>query len=147
MKNLKVDRWALSLIGRIETLFKLKSIESTISHQMMVITIQVSVSSWIHIICNATIIKLNQFIIVEHPYILVINISILVSANWPNFTIPCNHYTDVIMGSMRLKLPASRLFTQAFIHTQSKEIIKASHHRPLCGEFSGDWWILRTTGQ
>ena len=37
----------------------------------------------------------------------------------------------------RLKLPASRLFTQPFIQTQIKENIKAPRHRPLCGEFTG----------
>ena len=37
----------------------------------------------------------------------------------------------------RLKSPASRLFTQPFIQTQIKENIKALHHWPLCGEFTG----------
>ena len=37
----------------------------------------------------------------------------------------------------RLKLPASRLFTQPFIQTPIKENIKAPRHRPLCGEFTG----------
>ena len=37
---------------------------------------------------------------------------------------------------MRLKLPASRLFTQPFIQAQIKEHIKAPRHRPLCGEFT-----------
>ena len=37
----------------------------------------------------------------------------------------------------RLKSPASRLFTQAFIQTQIKENIKAPCHWPLCGEFTG----------
>ena len=36
----------------------------------------------------------------------------------------------------RLKSPASRLFTQLFIHTQIKENIKAPRHWPLCGEFT-----------
>ena len=38
----------------------------------------------------------------------------------------------------RLKLPASRLFTQSFIQTQIKENIKAPRHWPLRGEFTGD---------
>ena len=46
-----------------------------------------------------------------------------------------------------LKSPASRLFTQSFIQTQSKEIIKAPRHWPLCGEFTGDRRIPRTNGQ
>ena len=45
----------------------------------------------------------------------------------------------------RLKSPASRLFTQLII--QIKENIKAPRHWPLCGEFTGDWWIPRTKGQ
>ena len=47
----------------------------------------------------------------------------------------------------RLKSPASRLFTQSFIQTQIKENIKAPHHWPLCGEFTGNRWIPRTNGQ
>ena len=38
----------------------------------------------------------------------------------------------------RLKSPASGLFTQLFIQVQIKENIKAPHHWPLCGEFTGD---------
>ena len=38
---------------------------------------------------------------------------------------------------VRLKSPASRLFTQPFIQTQIKENIKAPRHWPLCGEFTG----------
>ena len=37
----------------------------------------------------------------------------------------------------RLKSPASRLFTQAFIQTQIKENIKAPCHWSLCGDFTG----------
>ena len=47
----------------------------------------------------------------------------------------------------RLKSPASRVFTQAFIQAQMKENIKAPRHWPLCGEFTGDRWIPRTNGQ
>ena len=51
------------------------------------------------------------------------------------------------MGAMRLKSPASRMFTQPFIPTQMKENIKAPRHWPLYGEFTGDRWIPRTNGQ
>ena len=51
------------------------------------------------------------------------------------------------MGEIALKSPASRLFTQSFIQTQIKENIKAPRHWPLCGEFTGDRWILGTNGQ
>ena len=47
----------------------------------------------------------------------------------------------------RLRSPASRLFTQPFIRARIKENIKAPRHWPLCGEFTGDQWILRTNGQ
>ena len=47
----------------------------------------------------------------------------------------------------RLKSPASRVFTQAFIRAQIKENIKAPRHWPLCGEFTGDRRIPRTKGQ
>ena len=47
----------------------------------------------------------------------------------------------------RLKSPASRLFTEAFIRAQIKGNIKARRHWPLCGEFTGDRWIPRTNGQ
>ena len=39
----------------------------------------------------------------------------------------------------RLKLPASRLFTELFIRAQIKENIKAPRHWPLCGEFTGEF--------
>ena len=41
----------------------------------------------------------------------------------------------------RLKLPASRLFSQPFIQAQIKENIKALCHWPLGGEIPGDRWI------
>ena len=54
---------------------------------------------------------------------------------------------DVIMSAWHLKSPASRLVTEPFIEAQIKEKIKAPRHWPLCGEFSGDWWISRKNGQ
>ena len=48
---------------------------------------------------------------------------------------------------MRLKSPASRLFTQPFIWVLIKENTKAPRRWPLCGEFTGDQWIPRTNGQ
>ena len=42
---------------------------------------------------------------------------------------------------MASKLPASRLFTQAFIQAQvKKKNTKAPRRWPLCGEFTGDKW-------
>ena len=53
---------------------------------------------------------------------------------------------------LRLKSPASRLFTQAFIQAQIKENIKAPRHWPLLSEFPAQrassaenvplWWRL-----
>ena len=39
---------------------------------------------------------------------------------------------------LRLKSPASPLFTQPFTRAQIKENIKVPRHWPLCGEFTGD---------
>ena len=46
-----------------------------------------------------------------------------------------------------LKSPSSGLFIQPFIQAQIKENIKDTRHWPLCGVFTGDWWIPRTNGQ
>ena len=48
---------------------------------------------------------------------------------------------------LRLKSPASRLFTQPSIPTQIKENIKYPRPWPFCGEFDVDRWIPRTKGQ
>ena len=56
-------------------------------------------------------------------------------------------HTDAIIGGMALRSPASRLFTQPFIQKQIKQNTKAPPHWPLCGEFIGQRWILRTKGQ
>ena len=39
-----------------------------------------------------------------------------------------SHYSDIIVGTKRLKSPASWLFTEPFIETQIKEKIKATRH-------------------
>ena len=49
--------------------------------------------------------------------------------------------------NVRLKSPASRLFTQSFIQAQINENIKAPRYWPLCGEFTGNRWIPHTKGQ
>ena len=59
-----------------------------------------------------------------------------------------DHYSDVKMGAMASqKSPAWRLFTQPFVRVQIKENSKFPRHWHLCGEFTGDQWILRTKGQ
>ena len=51
------------------------------------------------------------------------------------------HYSDVIIGAMAYQITRLTLFTQPFIQAQIKENIKAPHHWPLCGEFTGHRWI------
>ena len=46
-----------------------------------------------------------------------------------------HHYNDVIS-------PASPLFAQLFVHAQIKENIKDPRHWLLCGEFTGDRWLV-----
>ena len=41
----------------------------------------------------------------------------------------------------------SQVFTQPYVQAQVKENIKAPCHWPLRGEFTRNWWILRTQGQ
>ena len=49
---------------------------------------------------------------------------------------------------LRLKSPASRLFTQSFFQAQIKENIKAPRHWALWGwESTGDRWSSHTKGQ
>ena len=57
-------------------------------------------------------------------------------------------YTDTITvttkwARLRLKSPASSLFTQPFVQAQVKENIIAPCHWPVWGEFTGDRWIPR----
>ena len=51
------------------------------------------------------------------------------------------------MGAMRLKSPASRLFTQQFAQAQINENTKTPRLRPLLGEFIGERWIPHPKGQ
>ena len=61
--------------------------------------------------------------------------------------IDTSHYSDVEMGMMAYQITSLTIYSQSFIQTQIKEIIKAPRHWPLCGEFIGDRWIPRTHGQ
>ena len=54
---------------------------------------------------------------------------------------------NIVRSLTMLILCLPRLLTQPFIQTQIKENIKAPRHWPLCGEFTGDRWILGTNGQ
>ena len=70
------------------------------------------------------------------PHLLMSDINVGGYFSWHERT--CLHYIYIIMtmGGC-LKSPASRLFTQSFIQAQIKENIKAPHHWPLYGEFTG----------
>ena len=57
------------------------------------------------------------------------------------------HYSDVIMGAMRLKSPGSRMFTLPFVRAQIKDNIKAPRYWPLWWEFTCDRWIPSAKGQ
>ena len=52
------------------------------------------------------------------------------------------HYSGVIMGTIASEITGVSLVTQPFVQTQIEENIKAPRHWWLCGEFTGDWWIL-----
>ena len=55
------------------------------------------------------------------------------------------HYSDVIMGAMASKITnLTIVYSTVYI---GEENIKAPRNSPLCREFTGDWWILRTNGQ
>ena len=42
------------------------------------------------------------------------------------------------MGAMASEITSLALYIQSFIQAKIKENIKAPHHWPLCGEFTGD---------
>ena len=75
------------------------------------------------------------------------NRKIIFILNWKECIYLCNITMTSEWARWRLKSPVSRLFTQPFIQTQIKEIIKAQRHWPLCEEITGDRWIPRTKGQ
>ena len=56
------------------------------------------------------------------------------------------HYSDVIMGAMASQI-TSLTIVYSTVYSGPDQNIKAPHHWPLCGEFTGDWWISRTKGQ
>ena len=57
------------------------------------------------------------------------------------------HYTDVIMTTIASQITSPTVVYSIVYSDQIKENIKAPRHWPLCGEFTGDRWILRTNGQ
>ena len=57
------------------------------------------------------------------------------------------HNNDVIMDTMASQITSLAIFTQPFIQAEIKENIKSLRHCPLCGKFTGDWWIRHSNGQ
>ena len=80
-----------------------------------------------HIFIHAN--TFENFVWKRRPYFLRLNVLIL-------------HYNDVTMDAI-----ASQITSLTITQTQIKENIKAPRYWPLCGEFTGDRWILRTNGQ
>ena len=57
------------------------------------------------------------------------------------------HYSDVILSVMASQIMGISIVYSTVCSAQIKENIKAPHHWPLCGEFTGDRWIPHTKGQ
>ena len=55
------------------------------------------------------------------------------------------NYND-IMGVMASQITSLRIVCSTFIQAQITENIKVLCHWPLCGKFTGDWWIPLTNG-
>ena len=58
-----------------------------------------------------------------------------------------HHYTDVIVSAMASQITGVSIVCSVFGLGADQRNIKASRHCPLCREFTGDRWILRTKGQ
>ena len=69
------------------------------------------------------------------------------AAAWTHPVLVTHITVTSLCAQLRLKSPASGLFTKSFIQAQIKENIKDLRHWPLCGEFTGDLWIPRTNDQ
>ena len=59
------------------------------------------------------------------------------------------HYGDVIMGTIASQITSlTMVYSTVYSGTdQRKHQSCANGHWPLCGEFTGDWWIPCTNGQ
>ena len=72
-------------------------------------------------------------------------IGCLFMISYSNFVL--KHYDDVIMTTMASQI-TSLTIVYLIVYSGTDQInIKAPHHWPLCGEFTGDRWIPRTKGQ
>ena len=58
------------------------------------------------------------------------------------------HCGDVIMGAIASQITSLTIvYSTVNWDADKKKNIKAPRHWPLCGEFTGDRWILRANGQ
>ena len=58
-----------------------------------------------------------------------------------------NHGSGVIMGAMVSQITSLTIVYSTVFRRRRSKNIKAPRHCPLCGEFTGDWWIPHTNGQ
>ena len=54
------------------------------------------------------------------------------------------HYSDGIMGTIASQITSVVIVYSTVYSDANQRNIKALRHWPLCGEFTGDWWIRRT---
>ena len=69
---------------------------------------------------------------------------------WPEYhhsVVHLPHYNDVIMSAMVSLIGSVSIVYSTVCSDADQRIIKAPHHWPLWGEFTGDRWIPRTKGQ
>ena len=65
---------------------------------------------------------------------------------FPETTTP-RHFGDVIMSMIASQITSLTIVYSTVYSDADQRNIKAPRHWPLCGEFTGDRWILRTNGQ
>ena len=52
-----------------------------------------------------------------------------------------NHYNDVTMGMMASQITSLTILYWTVYSGPDQRKHQVPRHRPLCGEFTGDWWI------
>ena len=58
-----------------------------------------------------------------------------------------DHYCDVIMGATASQITSLTILSSTVYSGADRRKHQTPRHWPLCGEFTGDWWIPRTNGQ
>ena len=54
------------------------------------------------------------------------------------------HNGDVIMSTMASQITSLTIVHSTVYSAQIKENIKAPRHWPMCGELTGDWWLVNS---